>query len=143
MGWFPHAGTMVGYSSRSLIEKLGIKEGLRIAILNPPRGYRATLGKMPQGVKVVSNPTGLLGLIHLFTTDRDVLENQLPRLLPFLEPAGALWISWPKKASGVSTDITEDVVRAVALPTGLVDVKVAAIDEIWSGLKLIRRLRNR
>ncbi len=98
---------------------------------------------MPLGVQVVSKPTGLLGLIHLFTPDRDVLEKQIPRLLPFLEPAGALWISWPKKASGLPTDITEDVVRAIALPTGLVDVKVAAIDEIWSGLKLVRRLKNR
>lgn len=134
---------MAGYSQRTLIEKLGIKEGLRIAIVNAPRGYRATLGKLPLGVKVISKPAGMLGLIHLFTADRDVLQQQIPRLLPFLEPAGALWISWPKKASRVPTDITEDVVRAVALPTGLVDVKVAAIDEIWSGLKLVRRLRNR
>jgi hypothetical protein len=134
---------MAGYSRRTLIEKLGIKEGMSIAILNPPRGYRVTLGKLPSGVKVVSKPTGVLGLIQLFTPHRMVLETEIARLLPMLEPSGALWVSWPKKASGVSTDITEDVVRALALPAGLVDVKVAAIDDVWSGLKLVRRLRNR
>jgi len=81
--------------------------------------------------------------MHFFTPNRDELESKLPSLLRALTPDGALWISWPKKTSGVATDITEDVIRAVALPTGLVDVKVAAIDEVWSGLKLVRRLKNR
>lgn len=98
---------------------------------------------MPPGVTVTSQARGVFPFIHFFTVSRDELESRLPALLKALEPAGALWISWPKKASGVTTDITEDVVRAVALPTGLVDVKVAAIDEIWSGLKLVRRLENR
>jgi len=132
-----------GYSQRSLIEKLGIKPGMRIAILHPPRGYRVTLGKLPRGVTVTSVPRGVLPFIHFFTADRALLERRLPALLRALTPAGALWVSWPKKASGVPTDITEDVVRAVALPAGLVDVKVAAVDEIWSGLKLVRRLNNR
>jgi hypothetical protein len=132
-----------GYSQRSLVEKLGIKAGTRIAIINAPRGYRATLGKLPDGVTVIVKPRGPLPFIHFFTPSRDVLEAQLPGLLRALEPAGTLWISWPKKSSGVETDITEDVVRAVALPTGLVDVKVAAIDDVWSGLKLVRRLENR
>jgi len=101
------------------------------------------LGKLPPAVTVIAQPRGVLPFIHLFVVSRDVLESRLPALLRALEPAGSLWISWPKKASGVTTDITEDVVRAVALPTGLVDVKVAAIDDVWSGLKLVRRLENR
>ncbi len=132
-----------GYNQRSLVEKLGIKPGMRIAILHPPRGYRATLGKLPRGVTVTSVLRGVLPFIHFFTADRALLERQLSALLRTLAPDGAVWVSWPKKASGVPTDITEDVVRAVALPTGLVDIKVAAIDDVWSGLKLVRRLRNR
>lgn len=132
-----------GYSQRSLVEKLGIKPGMRIAILHSPPGYRATLGKLPPGVTVTSVARGVLPLIHFFTADRALLERQLPALLRALARDGALWVSWPKKASGVPTDMTEDVVRAVALPTGLVDVKVAAVDDVWSGLKLVRRLHNR
>ena len=134
---------MAGYSGRSLVEKLGIKPSTRIAILDAPRGYRATLGKLPPGVRVVTSARATLSFIHLFVVSRAILEKQIARLLSALTPAGALWISWPKKSSGVETDITEDVVRAVALPTGLVDVKVAAIDDVWSGLKLVRRLENR
>jgi hypothetical protein len=134
---------MAGYSHRSLVDKLGIKPGMRIAILNAPRGYRSLLGKLPAGVTVVPAVRGILGLIHFFTPNRVVIEKQIPALLRSLAPNGALWVSWPKKTSGVATDVTEDVVREVALPTGLVDVKVAAIDEVWSGLKLVRRLKNR
>ncbi len=134
---------MAGYSGRTLVEKLGIKPRTRIAIINPPRGFRATLGKLPPGVTVAAQLRGALPFIHFFVVSRAVLESHLPTLLRGLEPAGALWISWPKKASGVTTDITEDVIRAVALPTGLVDVKVAAIDDVWSGLKLVRRLKER
>ncbi|HKA57779.1 MAG TPA: DUF3052 domain-containing protein [Gemmatimonadales bacterium] len=125
------------------MDKLGIKPGTRIAIVNAPRGYRATLGKLPEGVIVSATARGSLPFIQFFVKDRGVLEAQLPALLQALEPSGSLWISWPKKASGVLTDITEDVVRAVALPTGLVDVKVAAVDDVWSGLKLVRRLSAR
>jgi hypothetical protein len=132
-----------GYSQRSLVEKLGIKPGMRVAILNAPRGYRATLGKLPAGVTVAPSPRGPLPFIQFFAVSRSVLESRLPGLLRALEPAGALWVSWPKKASGMPTDLTEDVVRAIALPTGLVDVKVAAVDDVWSGLKLVRRLKNR
>lgn len=134
---------MAGYSSRSLVDKLGIKPRTRIAILNPPRGFRATLGKLPTGVRVTSRVSGTYPFIHFFTRDRAVLEKEIPGLLGALTSDGALWISWPKKSSGVVTDITEDVVRAVALPTGLVDVKVAAVDDVWSGLKLVRRLKHR
>src|SRR3989442_15475011 len=142
---------MAGYSGKSLVDKLGIKPRTRIAILNAPRGYRKTLGKLPPGVTGTASAGGSLPFIHFFTPSRDTLEAQLSALLRALEPAGTLstswagtlWISWPKKSSGVETDITEDVVRAVALPTGLVDVKVAAIDAVWSGLKLVRRLKTR
>jgi hypothetical protein len=134
---------MAGYSRRSLVEKLGIKSGMRIAIIDPPRGYRRTLGKLPAGVTVVASARGLLPLIHFFVVSRDALQNQLPRLVHALEPAGALWVSWPKKASGVPTDLTEDVIRSIALAGSLVDVKVAAVDDVWSGLKLVRRLKDR
>ena len=134
---------MAGYSGRPLADKLGIKPGTRIAILNAPRGYRATLGSLPPGVVVASAARGTFPFIHFFTRSRSLLQTKLGMLLNALEPDGALWISWPKKASGVATDMTEDVVREIALPTGLVDVKVAAVDEVWSGLKLVRRLRNR
>jgi hypothetical protein len=133
---------MAGYS-KPLVDKLGIKPNTRIAIINPPQGFRATLGKLPPGVTVAAQPRGALPFIHLFVVSRDLLEQRLPALLRALEPAGVLWISWPKKSSGMATDITEDVVRAIVLPTGLVDVKVAAVDDVWSALKLVRRLKNR
>ena len=134
---------MAGYSGRSLVEKLGIKPRTRIAIIDPPRGFRATLGKLPAGVTVAGRISGTYPFIHFFTRRRAVLESRLAALLRALERDGALWISWPKQSSGVETDMTEDVVRAVALPTGLVDVKVAAVDDVWSGLKLVRRRKNR
>ena len=134
---------MAGYSARSLVDKLGIKPGTRIAIINAPRGYRATLGSLPPGVVLASAARGSFPFIQFFTRTRSLLQTKLGMLLRALEPDGALWISWPKKASGVPTDMTEDAVREIALPLGLVDIKVAAVDDIWSGLKLVRRLRNR
>lgn len=134
---------MAGYSGRSLVEKLGIKADSRIAIIGAPRSYRATLGRLPPGVKVAATARGALPFIHFFTKSRGLFEAKLPSLLRALASDGALWVSWPKRASGVPTDMTEDVVREVALPTGLVDVKVAAVDDVWSGLKLVRRLKHR
>jgi len=134
---------MAGYSGRPLVAKLGIKPGSRIAIVNAPRGYRTTLGRLPPGVRVMAAARGSLPFIQFFTTTRKALEGKFATLVRALTPAGALWVSWPKRASGVATDVTEDVVRAVALAGGLVDVKVAAIDEVWSGLKLVRRLNDR
>ncbi|HEV8510772.1 MAG TPA: DUF3052 domain-containing protein, partial [Gemmatimonadales bacterium] len=98
-----------------MVDKLGIKAGTRIAIINPPRGFRATLGKLPTGVRIASTARGAVPFIHFFVVSRDVLERRFPTLVRALEPAGALWISWPKKASGVPTDLTEDVIRAIAL----------------------------
>jgi hypothetical protein len=134
---------MAGYSGRSLVTKLGIKPGTRIAIVSAPRGYGATLGKLPPGVTVATAARGSLLFIQFFTTSRRTLEARFARLVRALAPAGALWVSWPKRASGVTTDVTEDVVRAVALPRGLVDVKVCAVDDVWSALKLVRRLKDR
>lgn len=134
---------MAGYSGRRLVDKLGIRARTRIAILNAPRGYRTTLGKLPPGVTVTTAARGSLPFIQFFTTSRATLQAKFAELVRALAPAGALWVSWPKKASGVATDLTEDVVRAVALAGGLVDVKVCAVDEVWSGLKLVRRLKDR
>jgi hypothetical protein len=134
---------MAGYSPRSLLDKLGMKPDTRIAILNAPRGYVKTLGKLPAGVTVSRSGRGPLAFIHYFTRARRDLSSKLPSLSRRLDDRGSLWISWPKKASRVATDVTEDTVRDLALPLGLVDVKVCAIDDTWSGLKLVRRLEHR
>jgi len=134
---------MAGYSKRSLVDKLGIKPGASVLILEAPKGYANTLGPLPTGVAVAKALKAHLTFIHLFVTKRADLERRFAALQKALAPAGMLWISWPKKASGVPTDVTEDVVREVALARGLVDVKVCAVDETWSGLKLVRRLKDR
>jgi hypothetical protein len=132
-----------GYSGKSLVDKLGIKPGMRLAIVDAPSGYRSTLGTLPSGARILAAPRGTLPFIHFFTTKRSLLERRFPALKRGLAQDGALWVSWPKKSSGVATDLTEDVVRRVALAGGLVDVKVCAVDEVWSGLKLVRRLNDR
>ena len=116
---------------------------MRIAILGAPKGFRSTLGALPEGVSVSATPRGTLPFIHFFTKQRSLLERRFPALKGALAQDGALWVSWPKQSSGVATDLTEDVVREVALAGGLVDVKVCAVDAIWSGLKLVRRLKDR
>ncbi|HVH67590.1 MAG TPA: DUF3052 domain-containing protein [Gemmatimonadales bacterium] len=133
---------MAGYSKRSLVEKLGIKAGESIAILNAPPGYQRTLGKLPR-VKRQANPKSGLDFVQFFTTEKRELERRFAALARALAPAGMLWISWPKQSSGVATDLTEDVIRAIGLAHGLVDVKVAAIDKVWSGLKFVRRVKDR
>jgi len=125
------------------VAKLGIKPDTRIAILDAPRGYDSVLGKLPERVVRKATVVGPLDFIQFFTDQRRVLERRFPALERALAPAGMLWISWPKKASGVATDLTEDVIRAIGLAHGLVDVKVAAVDEVWSGLKFVRRLKDR
>ena len=134
---------MTAYSGTPLVQKLGLKPGLAAAILHPPRGYRGVLGGLPPGLKLRSTSRGPLDFIQFFTKRRRELATRLPALKRALAPAGALWISWPKQASGVDTDLAEDVIRALALSHGLVDVKVCAVDDIWSALKLVRRLRDR
>ncbi len=132
-----------GYSGTPLPKKLGIKPGDRIVLLNAPTGYRKTLGNVPEGAKFASSIGTEHNLIHIFTTSRRELEKELPRLMNKIAQNGMIWVSWPKKASGVKTDITEDVVRDTALAIGMVDVKVCAVDETWSGLKLVIRVENR
>ncbi len=133
---------MVGYSKQSLVDKLGIKDGAKIAILNAPRGYQRTLGTLPR-VSRKSRVAGRLDFVQFFTKEKQELERRFAALARALAPAGMLWISWPKKASGVATDLTEDVIRVIGLAHGLVDVKVAAVDDVWSGLKFVRRLKDR
>lgn len=132
-----------GYSKRSLVEKLGIKAGTTIAILGAPAGYNRTLGRLPPQVNRRARLNGPLDFVHLFTSEKRELERQFLLLEEALTPAGMLWISWPKQTSGVPSDLTEDVVRAIGLAHGLVDVKVAAVDEVWSGLKFVRRVKDR
>lgn len=134
---------VAGYSGKSLVEKLGIKAGARIAILSAPRGYERILGRLPPTAIRRSRAAGSLDFIHFFATRRRQLERRFSHLERALGSAGALWISWPKKASGVPTDLTEDVIRGIGLAHGLVDVKVCAVDAVWSGLKFVRRLKDR
>lgn len=129
-----------GYSGTPLSKKLGLKPGHRIAWLDAPAGFAALVGPLPEGAEVgttLASPP--YDVIHVFTKSRKSLESTLGTLAERLHPDGSLWISWPKKTSGVATDVTEDVLREIALPRGLVDNKVCAIDETWSGLRLVWR----
>jgi len=128
-----------GYSGTPLARKLGFKPGFDAAYVQAPEHFEALLGELPDDVVVRRRLRGPLDLIVCFVTARAELERRLPSLRAAMDPAGMLWIAWPKRASGVPTDITEDVVRDVVLPTGLVDTKVCAIDETWSGLRLVIR----
>ena len=132
-----------GYSKRPLVEKLGIKPNSNIAILNAPAGFNATLGPLPDGVVRRSKLGKPLDFIHAFFLNSKDLDLQFPVLKKALEESGALWISWPKKAAKIETDLTDNVVREIGLRHGLVDIKVCAVDEIWSGLKFVYRLKDR
>jgi hypothetical protein len=134
---------MAGYSGKPLVQKLGIKSGSTIAVLGAPRGYAHTLGKLPAGVTRRASALGQLDFVQFFTKERQELERRFAALARALAPAGMLWISWPKRSSRVATDLTEDVIRVIGLAHGLVDVKVAAVDDVWSGLKFVRRLKDR
>jgi len=134
---------MIGYSKRSLTEKLGIKEGFRIAILNPPQNYAPMLGALPSGVTVDARCATGLDLIHCFVRSRREAASAISALKDNISSRGALWVSWPKASSGVRTDLNENVIREIGLKTGLVDVKVCAVDETWSGLKFVYRLKDR
>ena len=134
---------MAGYSKTPLAQKLGIKPGTKVIALGAPTGYRKILAPLPDGVSFGDKANAGSNFIHLFVSERKALEKELKRLRKILADAGTLWVSWPKKTSGVATDITEDVIRNVCLPLGFVDVKVCAVDEIWSGLKLMIRRENR
>jgi hypothetical protein len=132
-----------GYSGTPLVRKLGIKPGARIALLGAPKGFDDTLGELPAGVELRRNARGTFDVLLAFFSRSVELERRLPALRAALDPAGGLWIGWPKRASGVTTDVTEGVVRDLGLAAGLVDNKVCAIDQTWSGLRLVYRLRGR
>jgi hypothetical protein len=137
----PNSRTTVGGSP--LPRKLGIKEGAWVALIAAPDSFDATLGALPDDVRVRRQVRGPLDVIVFFTTSRSDLERRIDKLRAALDPAGRLWVAWPKRASGVATDVTEDVVRAIALEHRLVDNKVAALDATWSGLQLVIRLVDR
>ena len=128
-----------GYSGTPLAQKLGFKPGQRVAAVGAPANYRKLLAPLPEGVDIGDKVSKFTDVVHFFTTSRADLAKKLVAWLKLLPKDSAIWISWPKKSARVETDITEDTVRAVALPMGLVDIKVCAVDETWSGLKLVLR----
>ena len=134
---------MAGYSGTPLPQKLGIKPDTIVVTIDPPDNYRRLLGQIPSGVNFASRPVGKTKFVHFFATERRVLQTQLASLRQKIAEDATVWVSWPKKSSGVPTDVTEDVIRAVALPLGFVDIKVCAVDDTWSGLKLMIRRENR
>jgi hypothetical protein len=134
---------MAGYSKRSLAHKLGVKIGFRVAVVNPPENYFNLLLPLPPSVLVLQKPGKGMDLIHFFTGSRMRYERKLIELKKLLVPNGMLWISWPKAASKVPTDMSDKIVRNFALRNGLVDIKVCAVDETWSGLKLVIPLKDR
>ncbi len=134
---------MAGYSGKPLAQKLGIKPGQLVVALGTPGDYARLLSPLPAGVSFTQKIKPDTTFIHLFVSERKVMEKQLKRLRKLIADTGVLWISWPKKSSGAATDVTENIIRDVALPLGFVDVKVCAVDETWSGLKLMIRRENR
>ena len=135
---------MIGYSGTPLAKKLGIKPGTTlVAVGDVPDEYRKWLAPLPDGATIVGKGLPPFGAVHVFVTRRTELAKHLEHLRKTLVPHGYVWISWPKRASKVPTNITEDVIREVALPMGFVDIKVCAVSEIWSGLKLVIRMSER
>ena len=130
---------LAGYSGTPLAKKLGIKTGGKVHLIDAPPAHRRLLAPLPDGVEFVQTQSDATDLVHVFSTRKAQLDKSLRAIRRKMRADAVIWVSWPKKAARVPTDITEDVVRAVALPLGLVDVKVCAIDEVWSGLKLVVR----
>jgi len=129
----------IGYSGTPLSKKLGIKESSRVLLIEAPKGYEELLQPLPPSVRFVNRPDPAVDLAHVFVVDRQELSRLLSSLRKKLNPEAGIWVSWPKKSSKVPTTISEDTVRELALPLGLVDVKVCAVTEVWSGLKLMVR----
>ena len=134
---------MAGYSGTPLPKKLGIKPAARLALVNAPADFADTLGELPPGVTPQALRRGPYDVVVLFARDDKDLARGLPAARERLDPAGGLWIAWPKKSSGIKTDVTEQEVRARGLALGLVDNKVCAIDDTWSGLRFVVRLADR
>ena len=128
---------MPGYSGKPVTEKLGIKPGFRIFSAGAPAAYADIVGKLPENVTMASAAKAPLDMVHLFVTEAKGLAAKLRDYRKAIVPGGMIWVSWPKKSSGVATDLTDVVVRDTALPLGLVDIKVCAIDDTWSGLKFV------
>jgi hypothetical protein len=133
---------MAGYSGTPLVKKLGIKPGSNIAFLNAPEGYAEELD-LPAGVTVISRSGKLLDFAQLFVKNEKELKKNFSKYAKRLNASGMLWVSWPKRSSGVPSDLSENVVREIGLAVGLVDVKVCAVSEVWSGLKFVYRLKDR
>jgi len=134
---------MAGYSSTPLAKKLGIKEGSRIALVNAPKEFQSYLGELPDRVEFVKRPTKLLDIVLFFVVTERALARDFAKLAEKLTTNGMIWIAWPKKSSGVTTDLSFEHVQRIGLDAGLVDVKICAIDETWSGLKFVYRLKDR
>ena len=134
---------MVGYSGTPLAKKLGLKADGIIALVNAPAGFETVLAPLPVGARTTRTPAGKPQLVLLFAANLAGLTKRFVPLAKKLDAAGMLWVAWPKKASKLPTDLTEDVVRQVGLDAGMVDVKVCAVDETWSGLKFVYRLKDR
>lgn len=134
---------MTGYSGTPLAKKLGFKEGFRVRVSNTPANYQSLVMPVPNNVLISRTIRSDIDIWHFFTKSASELRVAMPKMHKAIRQDGMIWVSWPKKASGVATDMTEDVVREIALPIGLVDIKVCAIDETWSGLKLVIRKKLR
>jgi hypothetical protein len=134
---------MAGYSATPLVKKLGIKKGFKVYVRNPPKNYMELIKPVPETTLIIKRLTSELDMIHFFTRKKSELIKNINIQMKKIKQSGMIWILWPKKASKVPTDITEDTIREIILPIGLVDVKVCAIDDIWSGLKLVIRKENR
>lgn len=134
---------MAGYSVTPLVKKLGIKEGFRVAVVNSPKDFKKELGTLPAKTKLMSTATTSLDLILFFATSEADLRRRFILLAQNLSSNGMLWIAWPKKSSGVVTDLTFTNVQRIGLDAGLVDVKICAVNEVWSGLKFVYRLKDR
>jgi hypothetical protein len=134
---------MAGYSITSPTKKLGIKEGSQVLLLNAPKNFESELSLLPSEVRFVTRASKAVDLILLFARSQSALNNEFAKLAAKIAPNGTLWIVWPKKSSGVSTDLSFNSVQRIGLDAGLVDVKVCAINDVWSGLKFVYRLRDR
>jgi hypothetical protein len=134
---------VAGYSGTPLAKKLGLKGPMTVVTIGAPADYATWLGELPEGVMLTTRAKKPVAAAHVFATRRAKLAKSLATLRKTLEPAGFVWVSWPKKASKVPTDITEDTIREIALPMGFVDVKVCAVTDVWSGLKLVIRKSER
>jgi hypothetical protein len=134
---------MAGYSGTPLAKKLGIEEGSRLFLSGAPKNYLELVAPFPEGARVVPRIDAKTDIVHIFSTEKAHLTDELRASLAKLRQDGTIWVSWPKKSSKAPTDITENTIREVALPMGLVDIKVCAVDDVWSGLKLVVRKENR